>query len=258
MPRVKTGIPELDEMLGGGFMEGDAVMVAGSAGTGKTTLALQYLVNGIGEFGDNGIYVTFEQLPDQIHRDAKNFGWDLRKMENDNRLRLVCTSPDLLLETGGGERLLDEPIREVQPRRIVIDSLSHLAMYVEERELRKEAYRLIMYLKTKGLSSILIWESPQMIGQSFSVTEVGLSFLVDTIVLLRHVEIQSSVRKALAILKMRGSDHDKRLREFDITSRGVKIASPFSEYEAVITGSPRRIPSETFADMFRKAAKKEK
>src|SRR5436309_12511756 len=76
-------------MLRGGFMEGDAVLVAGSAGSGKTTLALQYLVNGIVKFGEPGIYLTFEQMPDQIYRDAKNFGWDLRKMEEENKFRLI-------------------------------------------------------------------------------------------------------------------------------------------------------------------------
>jgi len=102
MTRIKTGIRGLDEMLQGGFLEGDAVMVAGPAGSGKTTLALQYVVNGVTQFGHNGIYVTFEQLPDQIYRDAKNFGWDLRKMEEEDKLRLVCTSPQLLLEAEGG------------------------------------------------------------------------------------------------------------------------------------------------------------
>jgi len=252
MARIKTGIPELDEMLGGGFMPGDAVMVAGSAGTGKTTLALQYLVNGITQFGDRGIYVTFEQLPDQIYRDAKNFGWDLRRMEEENKLRLVCTSPNLLLEAEG-EYLLDEPIKEIQPRRIVIDSMSHLAMFVKERELRKEAYRLIMYLKTKGLSSLLTWEASEMVGRSLSVTGVGLSFLVDCIVLLRFVEIESSMRKALLVSKMRGSDHDKRLREFEITSQGIKVGAPFSEYEGVITGAPRRSITEEAARAWAKA-----
>jgi len=240
MVRVRTGISDLDKMLGGGFMEGDAVLLAGSAGTGKTTLALQYLVNGVTQFGDAGIYVTFEQLPDQIYRDAKNFGWDLRKMEEQNKFRLICTSPELLLETDGGESILDGPIKEIRPRRIVIDSLSHLEMFVPERELRKEAYRLIMYLKTKGLSSLLLWESPQIIGNSFSVTEVGISFLADGIVLLRPVEIESSMRKAIGILKLRGSDHDKQLREFEITTQGIKVEASFSEYEGLMTGSPRK------------------
>lgn len=255
--RVKSGIPELDGMLKGGFMQGDAVMVAGSAGTGKTTLALQYLVNGVTRFGDNALYVTFEQLPDQIYRDAMNFGWDLRKMEQENRFRTICTSPKLLVEDAADAgNILDDPIKEVQPRRIVIDSLSHLEMFVGSRDVRRETYRLIMYLKTKGLSSLLVYETPQVIGQALSITEVGLSFLVDCIVLLRLVEIESSMRKAMVVLKMRGSDHDKGLREFHITPYGVSVAKPFSDYEGIITGAPRRVGAERFAEIFSKAAKK--
>lgn len=255
--RIKSGILELDEMLRGGFMEGDAVMVAGSAGSGKTTLALEYLVNGILRFGEPGVYVSFEELPDQIYRDAKNFGWDLRKLEAEDKFRLICTSPNLLLESGA-ENLLDDTIKELQPKRIVIDSLSHLALFVEDKDLRREAYRLIMHLKTRGLSSLLIWESPQLSGPTFSVTDVGLSFLVDCIVVLKPVEIESSLRKAIVVLKMRGSDHDKRLREFEITPGGLKITSAFSDYEGVITGSPRRVASEKFIDLFRKATEKPK
>ena len=78
--RIKTGIPEFDEMLSGGFLERDAVMVAGTAGSGKTTLGLQHLVNGATKYGDAGIYLTFEQMPDQLYRDAKSFGWDLKAL----------------------------------------------------------------------------------------------------------------------------------------------------------------------------------
>ncbi len=247
MSRARIGISELDKMLGGGFMAGDSVLLVGAAGTGKTTLGLQYLVNGVTQFGENGIYVTFEQLPDQIYRDAKNFGWDLRKMEEENKLRLVCTSPDLLLEAHNGEHLLDEPIRQVKARRIVVDSLSHLEMYSKEGDLRKEAYRLIMYLKSRGLSSLVTWESHEIASPTSTVTAVGVSFLVDCLILLRFVEIESSMRRSLVILKMRGSDHDMRLREFKINSQGIKIAQPFSGYEGVITGTPRKLPAENAA-----------
>src|SRR6266851_924954 len=223
MARQRTGIVELDSMLRGGFLERDAVMVAGAAGTGKTTLSLQHLVNGITKFGEPGIYLTFEQLPDQIYRDAENFGWDLRKLEAENKLRVVCTSPDLLLDPEGEEQILGETIKELQPRRMVIDSLNHLEMYVPHGDLRKEAYRILMYIKTRGISPIVIWEAQQGVD-SYAVTQAGMSFLVD----------------CLVIMKMRGSDHDKRLREYEITAHGVRVAAPFSGYEGVITGSPHR------------------
>lgn len=226
-------------MLKGGFLETDAVMLAGSAGMGKTTLGLQYLVNGINN-GEPGIYVTFEQLPDQIYRDAKNFGWDLRKLEDENRLRVVCTSPDLMFTTDGGETVVDSLLNEIRPKRIVIDSLSHLAMFTEKKNFRLETYRLISWLKMKNLSSLLLWETSNVIGSSFSVTDSGLSFLVDSIILMRPVEIDSAMHKALVILKMRGSDHDKKLREYDITPTGIVVAAPFTNYEGIMSGSARR------------------
>jgi circadian clock protein KaiC len=241
--RVRTGIPGLDEMLGGGFLPGDTIVVIGSAGTGKTILGLQYLVNGATQFNENGIYVTFEQMPDQIYRDALNFGWDLRRIEKENKLKIICTSPDLLLEGSKQEHLLDEPIMQIKPKRIVVDSLSHLELYVHGDDFRREAYRLTRYFKTKGLSCLLTWESHDVSGTS-TLTESGLSFVADCVIPLRYVEIDSTMRKALAILKLRGSDHDKRLREFEITSEGIRVAKPFVGFEGIVTGSPRKMQTD--------------
>lgn len=221
-------------------MQDDVVMLAGSAGTGKTTLGLQFLVNGINKHGENGIYVTFEELPDQIYRDAANFGWDLKKLEEQNRLRIICTSPNLLTETGESGGLLDDPIARIEAKRMVIDSLSHLSLFVEEESLRMEAYRLMMYLKRKGLTTLVTWETPQLISQSFAVSDFGISFLVDSVVLLKFVEVESEMKKAIAVLKIRGSDHDKRLREYRITPRGIEVEAPFANLEGLLTGSPRK------------------
>ncbi len=239
-------------------MDKDAVMVAGSAGTGKTTLALEYLVNGATQFGEPGIYLTFEQLPDQVYRDAENFGWNLRKLEEENKLRVVCTSPDLLLEADGGEQILDEAISEIQPRRMVIDSLNHLEMFVPPGDLRKEAYRILMYIKTRGISPLVVWEAQQGLGQSYSVTEAGMSFLIDCLLLLKFVEIDSSIKKALVIMKMRGSDHDKRLREYEITPHGLRVAAPFTGYEGIITGSPHKSLTQEVAGSWDSAFTKAK
>jgi len=255
---LQTGISELDEMLCGGFLPGDAVLLAGGAGTGKTTLALEHLVNGATKFGQSGIYLTFEQLPAQIYRDSQSLGWDLRKLEDENRFRLICTSPNILLETGGGESILSEPIREIHAQRIVVDSLSHLAMFTGHDELRRELYRLIMLFKARGLGSLIIWESNDPSGQSGSLEDGGIRFLVDCIVSLKPVEIESTVRKALVVWKMRGSDHDKRLREYEITARGVEVSAPFSNYEGLLTGSPSRSMTEDAANNWAMAFAKNK
>ena len=256
--RLRTGIHELDDMLRGGFLPGDAVLLAGGAGTGKTTLAIQHLVNGATQFGENGIYVTFEQLPNQIYRDSQSLGWDIRKLEDEDKFRLICTSPNILLEDSGGENILSEPIKEIHAQRIVVDSLSHLAMFTSHDDLRRELYRLIMLLKAKGLGSLLIWESGYSSDQSKALPDGGISFLVDSIVSLKHVEIESTVRKALVVWKMRGSDHDKRLRQYEITSNGIEVSAPFSNYEGLLTGSPRSSVTEDAANNWAMAFAKNK
>src|SRR6266704_3059992 len=178
-------------------------------------------------------------------------------MEEQGKFRGIFTSPNPILEAGS-DSLLDDVLRDIQPRRFVIDSLSHLEMFVKKDDMRMEAYRVIRYLKTRGVSSVMLWEAPQISGGSFSVTDVGLSFLVDCIVALKPVEIESSMRKALVILKMRGSDHDKRLREYDITSQGIAVSRPFSNYEGLMTGSPRRSYTEEAASNWARAFAKNK
>src|SRR5437773_1232446 len=99
---------------------------------------------------------------------------------------------------------------------------------------------LSLYLKMQNLSSMSLCEAQRPTGQDTSITDVGASFLVDCVVLLRFVEIQSTMRKAINVTKMRGSDHDKRLREYEITDIGLHVLSAFTDYEAILTGSPRK------------------
>jgi len=238
--RVKTGIPGFDELLNGGFLQGDVVMVAGSSGTGKTIFCLQYLIDGIIESGDPGLFISFEQSPEQIYRDALNFGWDLKKLEEENKFRLVYTSPQLLLGTDSGEQILDDLLEEFHPKRLAIDSLRFLEMFVENVNLREEFYRLIMYLKTKGISALLTWETPNITESATGFGNEHLAFLVDCIVLMRLVEIESVLKKVILVLKMRGSDHDKHLREYSITSKGITILPVFHGIEGIVASPPKR------------------
>jgi circadian clock protein KaiC len=257
--RSQTGISELDEMLKGGFMPRHAIMLAGAAGTGKTTLSLEWIVNGANMFNEPGVYLTFEQMPDMIYQDAASFGWDLKKLEAENKFRLICTSPDVLAEEGGLEAVLADAIKEINPRRIVVDSISHLSMYVDEADLRKVVFRIIRGFKMKGLTPVLLWEAPQVVGGALAITDAGMSFLVDTILLLKFVEIESAMRRGLVVMKMRGSDHDKRLREYEITSQGFKLRASFGQYEGLMTGSPTKMaPAQNFAEAFTAATRKHK
>ncbi len=239
MNRAKFGVSGLDDLLGGGLIRGDSALLAGSAGSGKTTLGTQFLVEGI-KAGENGVYVTFEELPDQLYRDSANFGWDLKEFERAGKLRVVCTSPGLLLDPEVAEAILGRAIKETDAKRIVFDSLSHLATFTDEKTLRLRAYSLLMLLKRYKMTSVMLWEVSQLIGPSFAVTDMGLSFLLDSIILLRPVEIEGSIRRALVVLKIRGSAHDGSLRSYEITGSGVRVGQRFADYSGVLSGTPTK------------------
>ncbi|MBE9472632.1 MAG: ATPase [Chloroflexi bacterium] len=242
MERVKTGIPGLDEMLGGGFLPQTANLVEGAPGTGKTTLGMQFIYHGIVACGEPGLILTFEEFPQQYYRDAASFGWDFRRMEREGRLRVVMTSPEVSkadLEQVGGR--IERLTREIGARRILVDSLSHFERLSEEpARLRGIVYGFINSLKRENLTAVLTRETVALLGEAEGVDE-AFAFMVDAYVLLRYVEIESAMRKALLVLKMRGSNHDKGIRQFGITSRGVEVRAPFEGREGIMSGSPRRM-----------------
>ncbi len=242
MKRVKTGIPGLDDMLLGGFLPQTANLVEGAPGTGKTTLGMQFIYHGIVARGEPGLILTFEAFPQQYYRDAASFGWDFRQLEREDQLRVVMTSPEVgkagLEEVGGRiERL----IREINAKRILVDSLSHFERISDgPANLRHAAYGFINSLKREGLTAVLTRENAALLGDPDGADD-DLGFMVDAYVLLRYVEIESAVHKALLVLKMRGSDHDKGIRQFEITSRGLEVHAPFEGREGIMSGSPRRM-----------------
>lgn len=250
MDRVKTGIKGLDEMLTGGFLTESANLVEGAPGTGKTTLGMQFIYSGITQFGEPGLILTFEEFPQQYYHDAEAFGWNLRELEQANKLRVIMTSPEVSkadLEKVGGR--ISALAREVGAKRILVDSLSHFERLSSDPvELRNMLYGFINALKREGLTSVLTRESPVLIGESDSAEE-DVAFVADSYIMLRYVEIESAIRKALLVLKLRGSDHAKDIRQFEITSNGIEVRSKFEGREGILSGSPRRM-SESFIEAF--------
>jgi circadian clock protein KaiC len=239
--RVPTGIVGLDEMLAGGFLEGSAVLVRGAPGTGKTSLALQYLVHGAQRRNEGGLLISFEEFPMSLHRDAQSLGWDLFSLEQDKKLHLLFTSPQVLLDNlKSATSPLSRMLMENDIRRVAVDSVSHFRKVTDDpSELRKIYNTLIDAFKREGLTSLLIGEANRA---DFSREEPGrISFVVDTIVLLRYIEIDSAIQRGIVVLKMRGSDHVKEIRRYEIERGGIKVTGVFEGREAILSGIPYRV-----------------
>jgi len=252
MERVKTGIPGLDDMLGGGYLPQSANLVEGAPGTGKSTLGMQFIYNGIVQYNEPGLIITFEEFPQQYYHDAESFGWDFKKLESQGRLKVIMTSPEVTrhdLESVGG--MIETVTAEMGVRRILVDSLSQFErLTTDPMELRSLQYGFINALKREGLTSVLTRESLMLFGQQED-NENSLAFVADSYLLLRYVEIESAIRKAMLVLKLRGSDHAKDIRQFEITPRGLEVKSRFEGHEGIMSGSPRRM-SDYFEEAFLK------
>jgi len=248
--RIKTGIKGLDEMLCGGFLPQTANLVEGATGTGKTTLGMQFIYNGITQYNEPGLIITFEEFPQQYYRDAAAFGWDFKKLEKEGKLKVIMTSPEVTrldLERVGG--MIETLVTEMGAQRILVDSLSHFARLTSDPvELRAIEYSFINALKREGLTSILTRESPALLGGTES-DEENVAFIVDSYILMRYVEIESVIHKALLVLKLRGSDHARDIRRYEITSQGIEVQARFEGQEGIMSGSPRRM-AESFIEAF--------
>lgn len=238
--RLSLGSPELDEMLGGGLIKGSASLVSGAAGVGKTTLGLQFLMTGINA-GQPGLLVSFEEFPASLIRDARQLGWDLPALEQAGQLKILFTSPEVLLNSLKAESsFLSDSIRMLSPERVVIDSAAHFQrITTDPLELRQTYNTLVNALKRENMTSLLLDEAVNVL-QFQRGRMAALPFLVDTVILLRYVEVDSTMQRAMAVLKMRGSAHQKEIRSFQITRGGIKLGEPFTGREGILSGAPHR------------------
>jgi circadian clock protein KaiC len=233
--RVSMGTVGLDGMMYSGALSATCTLVAGSAGTGKTLLSLHFLLNGI-TAGDPGLLVTFQETPSMLRAFAKGFGWDLAKLEQEGLLHLFYSSP---VEMGVDEHayFLRKMIAETGAKRVVIDSLKDIELATPDKVRYKDyIYSLVNDFRRQEITSVLTSEIAEMFGP-FVVSEYGISFVADNVILLRYVEMEGRIARALSVLKMRGSDHDKSVREFRITKAGLEVLGPFEAYNAVLTGA---------------------
>ncbi len=238
---ISIGIPELDKMMGGGIAEGDSVLVAGPSGTGKTALATQFLAEGLRQ-GEAGIAAIFEERPTGYAARAKTLGVDLDTPQRSGKLELLYLRPLDLSVDETMQAILDA-VKRLNAKRLVIDSLVGFEMALApgfRADFRESLYRMIAALTGAGVTIFTTVE----IEDTFTAMQFShytISFLTDDIIRLRYVEIDGQLRKVMVVIKMRGGNHSKDIREYVITDEGVVIISPRrTDYARLTSGLPER------------------
>lgn len=223
--RISTGVAGLDAMIGGGLRRGSATLVAGSAGTGKTLLGLQFLFAGIAA-GEHGLLINFQENPSLLHHLIAERGLDVHELDEGGRLTSLYMSPvEMNIDDVVQRSLAALAARPV--RRVVIDSLGDLeAAATDPLRFRGYVYALMQMFAVAGVTSYATMES--LIDPSYSsFTQVGASHISDNVIALRHFaegpDPNCALGRTLAVIKCRGSDHDHHIRRMTITARGVEV-----------------------------------
>ena len=236
--RLSTGVPGLDEMIGGGVIAGDAVMLTGPAGSGKSTVATQFMVAGLAQ-GETGVIAVFEEYPEEYLARANARNPDVGKMLNAGKLELIYLRP-LDLSVDEALAAILEAVERLKAKRVVIDSLSgfEVALAPTFREdFRESLYRLVGTLTATGVTVFMTAEVSEAFSEARFTSE-NVSFITDEIIVQRYVEIKGELRRVMAVIKMRGSDHSHEFRSYEATAKGVVVGGPLTEYDGIITGVP--------------------
>jgi circadian clock protein KaiC len=239
--RLSIGIPELDKMLGGGILEGDSLLVAGPSGTGKSALATQFIAEGLRR-GEPGIMAIFEERPEGYTQRAGTFGLDLKAAIQRGALEALYLRPLDLSVDETMQEILDA-IKRVGAKRLVIDSLVGFEMALApgfRADFRESLYRMIGALTGAGITILSTVEVEDTFTE-LAFSHYAISFLTDDIIRFRYVEIDGQLRKVMVVVKMRGGNHSKDIREYVITNQGVVVIHPRrTDYQGLITGIPQR------------------
>ena len=236
--RISSGNKDLDDMCGGGFFRDSVTLVSGATGTGKTLTVTQFLQGGAAH-GEKCLLLAFEESRDQLVRNATGWGFDFEKMEGDGMLKVICDYPDL---SGLEDWLvtIQRIINEFGPRRVALDSLSALENVGTLKAFREFVIGLTSFIKHKEITGMFTATTGSLMGGD-SITESNISTLTDSIILLRYVEMFGEMKRGLTVLKMRGSAHDKAIREFTIGRGGMQMGRPFRNVTGIIGGAPMHV-----------------
>jgi len=234
---VPSGLGELDALLGGGPMRGTSTLVIGPAGTGKTSLTLQYVTSAC-ERGENCVIFEFDERIGTMLVRAKALGLDLQPHIDSGRLLLRQIDP-AELSPGEFAWQVRAEVEERDCRMIVIDSLNgYVAAMPEEKQLILQMHELLSYLNQKGVITFLISPQHGLLG-SMGAGNLNVSYIADTVILMRFFEATGRIRKALSVIKNRSGVHEDTIRELRIDAGGLRLGLPLTDFNGVLTGTPQ-------------------
>jgi circadian clock protein KaiC len=236
---VSIGHDSLDAMLGGGLRAGTSTLLLGATGTGKTLLGLSFLAAGLRQ-GERAVYAGFFEAPQRLIASGEGIGLDLRQPADAGLLHINWQAPVELLLDAWGHRLL-ETVASLRPTRMVIDGLNALeASAAFTDRFAPFLTALLNELRSHGVTTLVSAEVHPIIGPGVDVPLPGVSPLVENSIVLRYVEIESRLRRLIAVLKVRGRAHAIEMRELHIGPAGLEVGAAFESAEALLTGSARR------------------
>lgn len=237
--RVTSGVKSLDEKMAGGILSGSTTALVGASGVGKTTLAFQFIAEGVRQ-GEPGIFCSLEESPEQLSRMAANYGYDAGELQK-NGMTLVST----VVEENNADAfisLLSDLIKEKHPKRLVIDSISAFE-HVYGAEFYTVVKRIVSLTHENQITSFFTVLTPQESG--LALTTRGISSLFENIIMLRYVEAEGKMRRSILLFKMRATAHDESILEFTIeTGGGIRIIGAMTDYVGIMTGVAHRIKQE--------------
>ncbi|MCE9531938.1 MAG: AAA family ATPase [Planctomycetes bacterium] len=243
--RLPCGVAGFDDMLGGGIPEGDSLLVAGPSGSGKSVFATQFIAEGLRR-GEAGIVAIFEERPEEYAGRAASLGMDFQKPQHDGKLTIIYLRP-LDLSVDETMREILDAVARTGAKRVVIDSLAGFEMALApsfRTDFRESLYRMIGALTRTGVTIVTTVEVTETFTE-LALSPYAISFLSDDIIRLRYVEIDGQLRKVMMVVKMRAGDHSKDIREYEITSEGLRVGERLKGYHGLITGVPEPVDPES-------------
>jgi circadian clock protein KaiC len=235
--RVSTGNAGLDELMHGGLLRGSSTLMSGPTGTGKTLLATQFAGDGAAK-GERVLLMAYEETREQTHRNGATFGYDFAALEEQGLLHVVPLYPEVASLDDHLVELRDL-VEKVSPARLVIDSLSALERLGSPAAYREFVIGVTSFVRSVGVASFMTASSPHLVGGT-SITESHISGLIDAVVVLRHVETASTLKRGVLVLKMRGSSHEHQIRELIIESDRVEVGQTFVGLGGILSGQTAR------------------